>query len=328
MLIDIVKRMSQGADENGPSQNGISGEPSVHMLRLFLVLGEELHFGRAAARLFMTQPALSRQIRALEDHLGVSLIERTTRTTALTEAGEALLSHAHVTVEAMDQLCHTAELHARDIAGRLVIGSVGALAAVPRVHAVLDHLRTNHPRLHIEVRSVNFTEQTEELLNGRIDVAFLRPPLPVEIRTLALFAESRVAAISGADPLVSRSNVTLADLAHHRVLDVPHQVPREWRDYWAVNPRPDGSPVRFGPAVNDVESLLLAVARGHGIAFLPAGIRIFFPRPGVHYIDVTDLSPTSAALAWLRKNSTRPNVAAVRNAAQAVLCTTEPKKMP
>jgi len=194
-------------------------------MRLFLVLAEELHFGRAAARLFMTQPALSRQIRALEERLGVLLIERTTRAATLTMAGEALLPQARGVVEAMDQLRQTAELNARDITGRLVIGYIGAETAMPHSRAILDHLRTNHPRLHIESRAVNFVEQIEDLISGRIDLAFLRPPLPAGIRTLTLFTESKVAAIPTTDPLAGRPCVTLADLGRHSVVDVPSSIP-------------------------------------------------------------------------------------------------------
>jgi hypothetical protein len=94
-------------------------EPSIHQLRLFLVLAQELHFGRAATRLFITQPALSRQIRGLEDRLGLSLVERTSRAVALTEAGQALLPEAREIVAGMSRLLQVARARAREASGHL-----------------------------------------------------------------------------------------------------------------------------------------------------------------------------------------------------------------
>src|SRR5262245_39900482 len=97
-----------------PSQD-TRRDPSIHQLRLFLVLAEELHFGRAASRMFMTQPAFSQQIRTLENRFGVPLIHRSSRSVELTHAGEALLPKARAVVEAMARLRQATDLHAREI---------------------------------------------------------------------------------------------------------------------------------------------------------------------------------------------------------------------
>ncbi|MBJ6636685.1 LysR family transcriptional regulator [Streptomyces sp. I5] len=104
----------------------ISKEPSIHQLRLYLTLSEELHFGRAAARLFITQPALSQQIRELEKRLGIPVVERTSRTLTLTEAGQALLPEARAAVAAVDRLRRVADAQLRQISGRLVVETMGA----------------------------------------------------------------------------------------------------------------------------------------------------------------------------------------------------------
>ncbi|MGH3905392.1 MAG: LysR family transcriptional regulator [Pseudonocardiaceae bacterium] len=283
-------------------------------MRLFLVLAQELHFGWAAMRLFITQSALSRQIRALEGHLGVTLVERTSRTVALTAAGQALLPEAREVVAAMSRLRHAANVQARQASGHLVIGSIGAEAAMPYSHAILVDLQRN-PDITIEIRNLNFIDHIQALTRGDVDVVFLRPPVPAGIQTLHLATEPRVACLSADDALADEPHLTLAQLADRPVPDVPADVPRVWWDHWIVNPRPDGSPMRYGPVVTDMETLLHVVACGQAIIFLPAAARHMFPRPGVRYVDVIDIPPSAAALAWLPKNRNRPTIAAVREIA-------------
>jgi DNA-binding transcriptional LysR family regulator len=296
-----------------------TAEPSFHQLRLFLVLGEELHFGRAAARSHMTQPALSRQIQDLEKRLGVLLFSRDSRTVNLTEAGRALTEEARTTVEAMARLRAHAGQWARTLVGHVVVGTIGAELAMPYTHAILEHLRARHPRLTVEIRSLNFAEHLAQLLAGDVDVAFLRPPVPAAIELLELATEPRVACLAATDPLAESAEVSLADLGDRVFLDVPPEVPRVWWDFWAVDPRPDGTRVRYGPVVTDMEGLLHAVARGEGMCFLPAAARELFPRPGVRYLDVVNLSPSVSALGWPAQDRDRPGVWAVREAAAAAM---------
>ncbi|MYS24392.1 MULTISPECIES: LysR family transcriptional regulator [unclassified Streptomyces] len=294
-------------------------EPTTHQLRLFLVLAEELHFGRAAARLFMTQPALSRQIRALETALGLQLVQRSSRSVELTAAGRALLPDVKAAADAMARLRGSAGLHQREVAGHLVIGAIGAEAAMPYTRTVLAELGIRHPRITVEIRAVNFTEQIEALMDGELDAAFLRPPLPPRLHTLQLATEARLACLPADDPLAARQPITLAQLAGRPVVDVPAGAPRLWWDDWVVNPRPDGTPVRFGPVAADIEAMLLAVARGEAIAFLPAAARQLYPRPGVAYVEVTDLPLSTAALAWLPRNPLPPALAALLRTARTVV---------
>ncbi|MFI0940601.1 LysR family transcriptional regulator [Streptomyces sp. NPDC021020] len=294
-------------------------EPTVHQLRLLLVLAEELHFGRAAVRLFMSQPTLSKQLRALERRLGVHLFERSSRTVETTESCRALLPYAQGVVHAMDQLRQTAQEHSREPSGRLVVGAIGAEAAMPHARAILDVLRARHPRLAVEVRNLNFVDHMTCLVDGDVDVVFLRPPVPPGIQTLHMASETRVVCLPSDDPLANRSSVSLSNLADRPVVDVPPQVPRLWWDFWVTDPRPDGSPVRYGPVATDLEALLHLVAVGSAVAFLPAAARTFFPRPGVAYVDVRDATPCTSALAWSAAARTRSAITAIRQAAAAVL---------
>ncbi|MFF8036275.1 LysR family transcriptional regulator [Streptomyces sp. NPDC016626] len=298
----------------------ISREPSIHQLRLYLTLSEELHFGRAAARLFITQPALSQQIRELEKRLGIRVVERGSRTVTLTEAGRALLPEARAAVAAVDRLRSAADAQMRQISGRLIVGTMGAEASMPHTRAVLGLLQDRHPQMTVQLVNLGFVDHLAALAQQKADVAFLRPPVTDDIELHHLATEPRVACLSADYPLAILLRLTVAQLSGIPVVNMPDQVPRLWWDFWAVDPRPDGSPVRYGPAVTDMESLLHTVAAGEAMCFLPAAAREYFPRPGVRYIDVIDLVPSTSALAWLQRRRSEPTIRAIRQAAHEAAC--------
>ncbi|MDX3067296.1 LysR family transcriptional regulator [Streptomyces sp. ND04-05B] len=294
----------------------ISKEPSIHQLRLYLTLSEELHFGRAAARLFITQPALSQQIRELEKRLGVRVVERTSRTITLTDAGQALLREARAAVAAVDRLRRVADAQLRQTSGRIVVGTMGAEASMAHTRAVLGLLQERHPGTTVQLVNPGFGDHMAALAQHEADVFFLRPPVTDDIELHHLATEPRVACLSAGHPLAALPRLTLAQLDGVPVVDMPEQVPRLWWDFWAVDPRPDGSRVRYGPVVTDMESLLHTVAAGEAMCFLPAAAREYFPRPGIRYIDVVDLAPSTSALAWLRRRRSEFTIRAIREAAQ------------
>ncbi|MFG3258466.1 LysR family transcriptional regulator [Streptomyces sp. NPDC048172] len=294
-------------------------DPSTHQLRLFLALAEELHFGRAAARLFMTQPAFSQQIRSLERRLRVQLIDRTSRTVELTASGHALLPRARAVTDAMAELRRAADARSRQMSGRLVIGTLSAEPAMPQAQAILDELAKRQPGLSVETRGLNFFNQYEALATGEVDIAFLQPPAPPGIQVLELAEEPRVVCLADEDPLADEDEVTLEQLAGRPVVSMPRESPQEWRDHWAVDPRPDGSQVRYGPMAADVEGVLHVVARRQAVGFLPASIRAFYPRPGIVYRTLAGGPSCTMALTWSAKNRDRADVALIRKIAREVV---------
>ncbi|MEU8532692.1 LysR family transcriptional regulator [Streptomyces parvulus] len=307
-----------------------SREPSIHQLRLFLTLNEELHFGRAAARLFITQPALSQQIRELEKRLGVGVVERSGRTLRLTEAGQALLPEARAAIGAVDRLRHVADAQVRQASGRLVVGTMGAEASMKHTRSVLGLLRDRHPGMSVQLVNLGFGDHLAALAQQEADVVFLRPPVTDDIEVHHLATEPRVACVAADHPLAALPALTLAHFSGVPVVHMPRQVPRLWWDFWAVDPRPDGSRVRYGPVVTDMESLLHTVAAGEAMCFLPAAAREYFARPGVTYVDVADLAPSTSALAWLRARRNEATVRAVRHAAREAMTrdVTDPQTLP
>ncbi|MFG2514188.1 LysR family transcriptional regulator [Streptomyces sp. NPDC048584] len=294
----------------------MSKEPSIHQLRLYVTLSEELHFGRAAARAFITQPALSQQIRELEKRLGVRVVERLGRTISLTEAGHALLPEAQAAVAAVDRLRRVADAQMRQDSARLVVGTMGAEASMAHTRAVLGLLRERHPRMTVQLVNLGFGDHLAALAQQEADVVFLRPPVTDDIELHHLATEPRVACLPASHPLATLPRLTLAQLAGTPVVDMPEKVPRLWWDFWAVDPRPDGSRVQYGRVVTDMESLLHTVAAGEAMCFLPRAAREYFPRPGIRYVDVVDLIPSTSALAWMRHRRSEATIKAIRQAAQ------------
>lgn len=141
-----------------------------------MLLSEELHFGRAATRLFITQSALSQQIRDLEQRLGVRLFERTSRAVALTVAGRALLPEARAAVDAIARVRRIADAQARRISVQLVVGTIGAEAAMPHTRAVLRTVLDRNPGMTLQVVNLNFADHLAALVRQEVDVMFLRPP--------------------------------------------------------------------------------------------------------------------------------------------------------
>ena len=169
------------------------------------------------------------------------------------------------------------------------------------------------------MRSLNFVNQYEGLARGEVDVAFLRPPAPAGIQTLHLTEEPRVVCLPADDPLAAHERISLAQISDHAFVTMPPESPRVWRDFWAINPRPDGKPIRFGPLAVDVEGVLHLVARGQAIGFLPASARKFYPRPGIRYLDVPDAPPCTMALSWFAKNRDCPDITLIRNITRMIL---------
>jgi DNA-binding transcriptional LysR family regulator len=259
----------------------------LRKLRYFVVVAEELNFVRAAARLHIAQPVLSRQIKALERELGAELFARSTRGTALTEAGTALLDDARAILRSATRL----QRHVRQAARgsrRLTIGFMPGVL----VTDVVKELGARLPALRIEVVRTSYADQVEMLLDGRIDASFVR--FPIDRRGLAvlpLYTEPRVVSLPADHPLSTRDCVTLADLAALPLLQDAAAVP-EW-PYDGVD-----APART------VEEKLELVALNRGVVILPTSTALFYTRPDVVHRPVDGLSPSQVALAYAANHET------------------------
>lgn len=183
----------------------------LSQLRCFVVTAEELHFGRAAMRLNMTQPPLSRQIQLLERELGVQLLERSSRQVKLTPAGSTFLPEARRII----RLAETSALAARRVAkgesGRLSIGftAVAGYSFLPRIVA---RARASLPHFELELFEMVSTDQFEALMTGQIDIAFVRPPVEqASFESRLMLRESLVAALPAGDPRADQPSLAPSD---------------------------------------------------------------------------------------------------------------------
>lgn len=274
-------------------------DPTAHQLRLLLTLAEELHFGRAARRLYLTQPALSQQIRSLEERLGIALFHRSSRRVELTAAGRAVLPAARSVVDAADELRNIARRMASG-SDRLRLGVCESFTALESTRAIIAALNRHHPELGPDIRVLDrFSDQLAALRSGEIDAAFAHFPVPEDLHCEPLTAEPRLACIASDDPLAGRESLHLADLAEHRVISLVSPTFRAGHDFWSVNPRPDGSQVRYAAHPgSSFESLLSTVSLGAAVAFVPAVAAELYPRPDLHYLDVDDLTGCTFGIAW------------------------------
>jgi DNA-binding transcriptional LysR family regulator len=275
----------------------------VRQLRYFIAVAEELHFGRAADRLGMAQPPLSRAIRDLERQLGVRLLERTTRQVALTAPGEVLLRDARRALDAVSAAGNRAR-HAGAPAPalRLALKADYDAGLLPQIVAAY---RAEEAALPLEPLLGGRGEQVPALHDGRADVALL--PTPFDGRGLddePLMTEPNLVALAATDPLADRPALCLADFTGRRL--------------------PDGAPAELGPQPPhrttsrlDMTQIFNLIEMGSIIWFVPVSVARRYTRPAIVYRPVSDLPPAGLVVAWPQECRS-PAVAAFVRAALAV----------
>ncbi len=246
----------------------------LHQLRCFVAVAEELHFGRAAQRLNMTQPPLSRQIQLLEHDLNVALFDRNSRNVRLTLAGQAFLTDARRVLS----LSVSAAQHARRIAagktGRLRIGFTAA-SAYRFLPMLITALRARLSEAELVLEEMVSGEQFEALINGQIDAGLLRPPVTQPgITALLVDAEPLLAALPERHPLAGRTRLSLRDLDGQDFVMYAPDSSRYFHDmlvmlFTAANVRP-----RFVQQLGQIHSILSLVRAGLGVALVPAAAAV------------------------------------------------------
>ncbi|MEV6969379.1 LysR substrate-binding domain-containing protein [Hamadaea sp. NPDC051192] len=281
-------------------------ELEVRQLRYFVAVAEELHFGRAAARLGMAQPPLSRTIRDLERQLGVALFERTTRHVRLTGAGEVLLRDARTALESVTAAAHRAR-HAGSASPRLRIALKADIdgGLLPQI---LDAYRADPAALQPELVLGGLGEQPQALRDGLADVALVLCPMDDRgLDSEPLLTEPVLVALAATDPLAARTQLCLADLAGR---NLPSGAPAH--DGRTAPPPPGAA----RPASN-LSEIFSLVETGSIVFFAPASVARRNPRPGVAYRPVSDQSNCTLAIAW-PQDARSPAVAAFVRAACAI----------
>jgi DNA-binding transcriptional LysR family regulator len=267
----------------------------LHHLRYLVAVAEERHFGRAAARLFISQPSLSYAIKSLERELGVRLLDRSPRGVTVTEAGRDVVAQARRTVRAADKVTSTAKDHRHGQTGRLRIGfeatGAGELGTLAR-----QRFTERFPAVRVELQRFDWGGEADALRRGDVDLAWVWLPCDeIDLHLEVVATEPRFVGVSDRHHLADRDAVSIDDLAGEPLMHTP-LAPQFWVDWWAVNPRPDGTAVAWGPSNHSVEECFEQVAAGDAACICPASMVAFYRRPDLAWIPITDIDPLQIAL--------------------------------
>lgn len=280
---------------------------SLARLSCFIAVAEELHFGRAAERLHMTQPPLSRQIQQLEAELGVQLIDRTTRSVTLTPAGVAFLPDARRILQLAEGAAMTVKRVPAGDLGTVVVGftAASAHAILPRL---LERAREKLPDVKLELREMVSAAQLEGLTTGEIDLGMARPPLKRPgIVSRPLLHEQLVAALPVGHPLAGQTRqLTLNDLDGQDVIMYSPVQARYFNELLISAFTIAGATPRYVQFVTQVHTMLVLVRSGIGIALVPASAATLHPE-GVVFRSIGAFRerPVELDAAW-RSDSTNP----------------------
>lgn len=280
----------------------------LRQLRYFVTVAEEMHFGRAAARLHMTQPPLSQTIQTLEASLGTPLFTRTQRSVALTPAGEALLPEARRLLQQAAALPDIARRAASGETGRLSLAFV-SIADYSILPPALREFRERYPQVQLELREATSDVQLEDLAQGRIDVGMLIPPLPdktrAELQYLPLLSEPLIlAAPKGLKVLRGKNAVPLKVLSDLPLIIFPRRIAPAFHDAILACFHDAGLTPRIGQEAIQMQTIVGLVSAGMGIALVPQSVSNL-KRPGVEYKAISGKTPqVETGLAWRRDNQT------------------------
>ncbi|MFF5209256.1 LysR family transcriptional regulator [Streptosporangium sp. NPDC000396] len=270
----------------------------TRLLRYFAAVAEEGNLTRAAQRLFVAQPTLTKQIKQLESQLGVELFVRSRAGMTITEAGRVLAGQAVTLLSDWDRVLRETRNTASRETQVLRIGFV-ASAANESTQRIIAAFAQRCPGWQVAMRHTDWTDPTAGLADGDVDAALVRLPFPgqeafcVEV----LFTEPRWVALCDAHPLATLPQVPFQDLWDEPFVAAPPET-GSWRDYWMGNDEREGRPARIGAVARNTDEWLIAIAGGYGVSLTPAASARFYRRPGVTYRPVTGLSPSHVGVAW------------------------------
>ncbi|MFF4485336.1 LysR family transcriptional regulator [Streptomyces sp. NPDC001544] len=284
-------------------------------LRYFVAVAEELHFTRAAEHLYVSQPALSKQLRALERQLGAELFARDRHGVALTAAGEALLPHARRVLAAWAQGAAAVEAAKAAQRSTLVVGMSTSPGRGGLLPAIRSRFTAAHPEATIRLRQVSWDDPTAGLADGAADVAFVWLPLPDEERYgwTVVAEEPRLLALPDTHPLAARAEIDFADLVDEPFLALPKDA-GPLRDHWLALDARAGRPPRVGAEIAGAEETYEALVAGLGVCLVAEGNAPLISLGGVTTRPVRGIGPSRYALAWRREDEHRPLVRAYAQA--------------
>ncbi|WP_102224613.1 LysR family transcriptional regulator [Acidimangrovimonas sediminis] len=276
-------------------------------LRYFLAVAEELHFGRAATRLDMAQPPLSRQIAALESELGVQLFDRSRSQIRLTQAGEVLQTHARQLLDRLDAAYRETRLVGSGSGGSLRIAFVGS-ASHGVLPALIKSYRSFYPGVELQLAAMNNADLQRALISREIDIAVARPHLDdEEFRAEPLCTEPLVLALPDNSDLGTRPEIHFRDLAEETFVLYPRQPRPSYADVVLDLCLREGFRPKTTDLAQDFQSAISLVSVGAGISVVPESVSRT-QRPGVIYRSFKGHNPGTGLTVHARLDNRAPQV--------------------
>lgn len=282
-------------------------------LRYFLAVAEEGHFGRAAERLHIVQPALSMQIRALEEDLGVPLFTRTTRRVELTEAGRLFRVEAERTLAQADHARRTAQRAARGEVGLVRVGFSGNAALAGRLPEHIQSFHADRPMVSIQLSEMTPSEQVQAVVENRIDIGYcpdIGVPIPATLSSVMLGAWPWTIGMALNHRLARQGDVRCAELAEETFITyAAHGADRSQADLLR---KALGSEPTIGHRVASTLTVLTMAAAGLGVVMVPQPLRDIHV-PGLIYMPLADFGEKARLLLISRKAEANGPVVAFRD---------------
>lgn len=272
----------------------------LRKLRYFLTVAQELHFGRAAIRLHLAQPPLTRQISALEAELGFKLFDRTSRTVTLTAQGRSFLPYARGVLEQVELAQVIAGKLAAGTAGQLALGYVSSIALSDLFSQVIHAFAQRFPDVQLTLVECASGSLGAQVADGRLDIGLSRRlPQSSEVQALSLGQEPLVAALASDSPLARQAQVSLAQLSAYPLILFPADHGSGLNQSIEQLYREHGQPLRAGPTGRQITSIIALVAAGQGVALVPQCAQSLMHK-GVTYRPLVEVDACAQLLVLTR----------------------------
>jgi DNA-binding transcriptional LysR family regulator len=290
-------------------------------LRYFVAVAEDLHFGRAAERLCISQPPLSQQILALEEAVGARLLERSNRRVELTEAGRIFLEEARVALAQVQRAAELAARAERGELGELKVGFFASAPFIPVAQRLFYAFRQARPRVHLVLQETPTLQQVDAIMERRLTVGLIRPlaQVPEAFSTRELYREELVVAMREDHSFAASSadaRIRIEDLAQESFVLYPRAIGTGLYDQTVALCRDAGFAPRISQEASATPTIMGLVAAGLGIALLPASLQRI-RMEGVTFRRLAAPPSTALWLAW-RRDERSPLVRAFLDVAEGL----------
>lgn len=276
----------------------------IRQLRYFQAVAQELHFSRAAARLFIAQPALSRQIRQLEETIGTPLFFRTQRRVELTAAGVLFLERTNRLLEEVDRAARDAQRVGSGKAGHLTLGFIHS-STYGLLPQIIGRFHQLYPDIELDLRELSINAQILALTRGTIDIGLLRPqPMPQTIEMLPIMKDHFLLAVPRKHRFASRNSIHLRELNHESVIMFSKPSSPLFHARITAMCQEAEITLEVAQHATQIHTIVGLVGAGIGIAIVPGIARNLRSRNVSYPSILDDIQPVDVALAWSKGKRT------------------------